>query len=127
MKENRITIIINKPIEEVFEFTTHPKNTHLWIPSITQEIAEVYPPSIGTIYKNKGEGTQWDIYKVIDFKQNEVFTLSDLEDNYHAQYSYTKINNQQTQMEYFEWVKNGTLSNPFHPSIIDTLKEVMES
>jgi len=34
MKENKITIIINKPIREVFEFTTYPKNTHLWIPSI---------------------------------------------------------------------------------------------
>ena len=46
MKENKITVIINKPIGEVFEFTTNPKNTHLWIPSIEEEIAEEYPPKI---------------------------------------------------------------------------------
>ncbi len=43
MQENKITVIINKPIEEVFEFTTNPKNTHLWITSINEEIAEEYP------------------------------------------------------------------------------------
>jgi hypothetical protein len=31
MKEKIISIIINSSIEEVFEFTTNTKNTHLWI------------------------------------------------------------------------------------------------
>jgi len=48
MKENKISIIINKPIEEVFEFTTNPKNTHLWITSIVEEVSDEYPPKIGT-------------------------------------------------------------------------------
>ncbi|MCK4635383.1 MAG: hypothetical protein KAT04_05335 [Methylococcales bacterium] len=54
MKKNKITIIIDKPIEEVFEFTTNPKNTHLWISSIEEEIVDEYPPKIGTQYKNTG-------------------------------------------------------------------------
>ena len=48
MKQNKIIVIINRPIEEVFEFTTNSKNTHLWIPSIEEEIAEEYPPKINT-------------------------------------------------------------------------------
>lgn len=35
MRENKITVVIDKPINKVFEFTTNPKNTHLWIPSIS--------------------------------------------------------------------------------------------
>ncbi|MEI7563640.1 MAG: hypothetical protein WCJ39_08670 [bacterium] len=52
MKENKLTIIINKPINEVFEFSTNPKNTHLWVDSIKEEITNEYPPKMGTIYKN---------------------------------------------------------------------------
>ena len=64
MKENKIIVVINKPIEEVFEFTINPKSTPLWISSIQEEIAEEYPPKIGTQYKNRGEGNNWDFYKV---------------------------------------------------------------
>ncbi len=31
MKRNRLNVIIEKPVEEVFEFTTNPKNTPSWI------------------------------------------------------------------------------------------------
>ena len=127
MQENKITIIINKPVEEVFEFTTNPKNTHLWIPSIEEEIAEQYPPKIGTQYKNRGDDSDWDFYKVVEFQKDKIFTLSDLEDNYHVKYTYRKIDDNQTEMEYFEWMKNGELGNPFTDDIIQKLKSVMES
>jgi uncharacterized protein YndB with AHSA1/START domain len=127
MQENKIAIIIDKPIEEVFKFTTNPKNTPLWISSITMEVAEEYPPKVGTIYKNKGDDSDWDFYKVIEFEVNKRFTLSDLEGNYHVRYSYRKINDNQTEMEYFEWVKIGEIENPFTEDIIQKLKKVMES
>ncbi len=126
MKENKITIIINKPIEEVFEFTTNPNNTHLWIPSIVEEVIDEYPPKIGTQYKNRGEGTEWDFYKVVELQNNKLFTLSDLEDNYHVKYSYRKINENQTEMEYYEWMENGELGKPFTQDIIQKLKSIME-
>jgi len=126
MKENKITIIINKPIEEVFEFTTNPKNTHLWIHSISEEVAEEYPPKIGTQYKNKGKDSDWDFYKVIEIQNNEIFTLSDLGNNYHVRYTYRKLNDNQTEMEYFEWMQDGDLKNPFTKEIFGTLKLVME-
>ncbi len=127
MQENKITIIINKPIEEVFEFTTNPKNTHLWIPSISEEVAEEYPPKIGTQYKNRGDNSDWDFYKVVDFQENKIFTLTDLDGNYHVRYTYCKLSDSQTEMEYFEWMENGELSNPFTEDIIQKLKSVMES
>ena len=127
MKQNKITIRINKPIEEVFEFTTNTKNTHLWIPSIEEEVANEYPPKIGTQYKNRGNDPDWDIYKVIEFQENKTFTLSDLEDNYHVKYSYRKITENQTEMEYFEWIKKGELSDPFTVNTLNNLKSVMEN
>ena len=127
MQENKITVVINKPIEEVFEFTTNPNNTHLWIPSIAEEVAGEYPPKIGTEYKNRGTDSGWDFYKVIEFQDNEIFTLADLDDNYHVRYTYRKINENETEMEYFEWMENGELRNPFREDIIQGLKSFMES
>jgi uncharacterized protein YndB with AHSA1/START domain len=126
MKENKITIIINRPIEEVFEFTTNPKNTPLWIPSIEEEIAEEYPPKINTQYKNRGKDSDWDFYKVSEFEEGKTFTLTDLDENYTVRYSYKKINDNQTEMEYFEWMREGELSEPFTKDILLKLKSVME-
>ena len=126
MKENKVTVTINRPIEEVFEFTTNPKNTHLWIPSIQEEVADEFPPIIGTQYKNRSENSDWDMYKVIEYESSKIFTLSDLEGNYHVKYTYRKLNDDQSEMEYFEWMKNGELKNPFTQDILDNLKSVME-
>jgi hypothetical protein len=46
MKENKLTIVIDKDIQTVFEYTTNPSNTHVWIDFIAEEIAEYYPPMI---------------------------------------------------------------------------------
>ncbi len=126
MRENKVTIVINRPIEDVFEFTTNPKNTHLWIPSIQEEISDRFPPKIGTRYKNRGVNSDWDFYKVAEYDLNKIFTLSDLDENYHVKYTYRKLKNNQTEMEYFEWMKNGELKNPFTQDILEKLKSVME-
>jgi uncharacterized protein YndB with AHSA1/START domain len=127
MKENKITIIIDKPIEEVFKFTTNPKNTHLWIPSIKEEVSEEYPPRIGTKYKNRGKDYEWDYYTVIELEENKVFTLIDSMKNYFVRYSYKELGDNETELEYFEWVKEGSLENPFTKEILKDLKEIMES
>lgn len=125
MKENKITIVIDKPVDKVFEFTTNPQNTHLWIPSISVEVADEYPPKINTIYKNRGESNGWDEYKVVDIKRNEVFMLSDLDENYFVKYTYRKLDDNKTEMEYFEWMTNGELRNPFTESILGNLKKTI--
>ncbi len=125
MRENKITVVIDKPIDKVFEFTTNPQNTHLWIPSISVEVADEYPPKINTRYKNRGESDNWDEYKVVDIKKNEVFILSDLDENYFVKYTYRKLDDNKTEMEYFEWMTNGELSKPFTESILGNLKKII--
>ena len=126
MRENKITVIIDKSIDEVFEFTTNPQNTHLWIPSISEEVADEYPPKINTKYRNRGDNNNWDEYKVVDYQKNKVFILSDLDDNYFVKYTYHQLDNNKTEMEYFEWMTEGKLSNPFTEDILGNLKKVME-
>lgn len=126
MKENKVIITINKPITEVFEFTTNPKNTHKWIPSIIEETAEKYPPKIGTIYKNRGQTSDWSSYKVTAFEKSKVFALVNLDGNYFVRYIYRKLSDNKTEMEYFEWVKTGELDSPFTKEILQKLKKILE-
>ncbi len=125
MRENKITVVIDKPIDKVFEFTTNPQNTHLWIPSISVEVADEYPPKINTRYKNRGDSDYWDEYKVVDIKKNEVFILSDLDENYFVKYTYRKLDDNKTEMEYYEWMTNGELSKPFTESVLGNLKKII--
>lgn len=125
MKENKLTIVINKPIHNVFEFSTNPKNTHLWVDSIKEEIADSYPPKVGTNYKNRWNTETRDFYKVLEFEQDKLFTLSDLDENYHVRYTYKTIG-EKTEMEYFEWMTNGNLSNPYTKNVLEKLKSIME-
>jgi uncharacterized protein YndB with AHSA1/START domain len=127
MKENKIKIIINRPVGDVFEFTTNPQNTHLWIPSIKEEICDEYPPKVNILYKNRGNSPEWTTYKVVEFERNKIFTLTDQNGNYSVRYTYRKINENVTEMEYFEWVKEGELENPFTEEIFKNLKRIMES
>jgi uncharacterized protein YndB with AHSA1/START domain len=53
MKDLRLIVRINKPISEVFEFTTNPANTAKWIDSVEGEKADAYPPEIGTYRQDK--------------------------------------------------------------------------
>lgn len=127
MNKNKITIIINKPISEVFEFTTNPKNTHLWIPQIKKEISDKYPPQINTVYKNQGKPGKWNSYVVIELEKDRIFTLRASDNNYFVRYTYKKLSETKTEMEYFEWVKKGDIEEPFTQEILQGLKEVMES
>ena len=127
MKENKITIIINKSIDEVFEFTINPKNTPLWIESIAEEVSDEYPPKINTKYKNRGKDSDWNVYKVVEFKRNKIFTLTELDGNYSVKYTYNRLGENKTEMTYFEWVKKGEIQNPFTQKIIDKLKSTIEN
>ena len=126
MEQNQLVIIIKKPIQEVFEFTTNPKNTPLWIPSIEEEIAEEYPPKIGTIYKNRRADSNWNEYTVVEFEPNKSFTLTEKDDNYSVRYIYRKIDDNTTELTYFELVKDGELEQPFTQEIFNGLKQIME-
>ncbi len=126
MKENKLSITINKSIDEVFEFTINPKNTPLWITHLKEELADTYPPHVGTLYKNTGDFNKWYVYEVTEFKKDKTFTMKAADNNYYVRYTYKNIDNTKTEMEYFEWVEKGELDNPFTQSTLEKLKEVIE-
>ncbi len=126
MQENKLTVIINRTVEDLFEFTTNPKNTPLWIASITKEVSDGFPPKVGTQYKNCGKNSVWDLYKVTEYEAPKIFSLTDLEENYHVRYAYTPLNGKQTELEYFEWMKEGELKNPFPQTSLNKLKSIID-
>jgi hypothetical protein len=129
MKENRIKVIINKPIDEVFAYTINPLNTPKWISFVAEETISEYPIAIWTVYKNRSHNSDSrDNYTVINLKPNHIFHLFDAKNWYNVRYTYSMINNGETELEYFEWMDSGEhLSNPFDMIHLMKLKEVMET
>lgn len=126
MKENKLTVKIQKPVETVFEFTTNPENTPFWIDAIEAEETSDWPIKIGTIYKNRNKAGRWSEYIVIALEPNKLFELAEKNGNYHVRYSYRELAKSAAEMEYFEWVEQGEIAGPFTQDILDKLKIVVE-
>lgn len=127
MKDLRLTVKINRPIGEVFEFTTNPINTPKWIDSVEGEKADLYPPKIGTIYQNWDATGKVNEYKVAQFEPSRVFQLDATHQDYKVRYTYTPISDNETELEYYEWSESDQLHAPFMQEILDKLKAVMEA
>lgn len=126
VKDKRLTIQINKPVAEVFEFTTNPKNTPLWIDFIAVKETNEWPVKLGTVYRNKGSNSPWSEYEMTEFEENKTFTLSKKNGDYHVRYVFTPLTNSSTEMEYYEYVDKGDIEEPFTIEILQKLKEVVE-
>lgn len=126
MKDLKLTVRISKPIEEVFEFTTNPKNTPKWIDSVVGERAEKFPPEIGTKYHNWDASEKVNDYVVTRYEPPTVFQLDATHLDYKVRYTYTPISEKETELEYYEWSESDQLHAPFMQEILDKLKEVME-
>lgn len=126
MKDKRLTIVINKPASEVFEFTTNPVNTPRWIDGIVAEETNEMPPKLGTIYRNKGQDGNWNEYEMTSFEKNKMFVLSRKNGNYHVRYTFTPINDSRCELEYYEWVDEGELDDTFSQEVLEKLKSIME-
>ena len=126
MKENKLTIFINKPVKEVFEYSLESNNVPKWINSIKEEIPEERPVKLGTKLRNIGVDSQeWNKYEVIDFQPPRTFTLKRLNGDYFFKYTCTEKDNG-TEFEYFEWAEYGELDGLMEMSALDLLKELIE-
>lgn len=126
MKENRLTIYIDKPIEDVFMYSLESDNVPKWINSIEIEIPLERPVKLGTILKNKGiNSNEWNEYEVIEFLPPKTFTLRKLNDDYFVKYTCSKEGNG-TNFEYYEWAVNKNLDDIMGIDALEILKKLIE-
>lgn len=126
MKENKLTIFINKPVKEVFDYSLESDNVPKWITSIKEEVPEERPVKLGTKLKNIGINSKsWNEYEIIDFNPVKTFTLKRLNGDYFVRYTCTEKNGG-TEFEYFEWAEKGELDGVMEISALELLKELVE-
>lgn len=127
MKNNRLVVKINKPSSEVFAFYIDPKNTPLWVDSIVAEQTNEWPIKVGTVYKNQNKTGEWSEYTVTNLKVGQLFELVSRDRNYHVRYTHRDINLGTSELEYYEWVDEGEIKEPFTQDTSKKLKAVVES
>jgi len=126
MKEVKLTVTINRPAHEVFDFTLNPENTPKWIDGIVKEQTNESPTKLGTIYKNQSSDGNWNEYEITAYEPGIMFVMSKKDGNYHVKYTLKPLGDNQCELEYYEWVDSGDLDEPFTQDILDKLKDIIE-
>lgn len=110
------------------DFLLNPKNTPLWIDSIVTETTNHWPVREGTVYRHQTRDGAWHEYTLTSLDpMSRHFILKAHDGNYHVRYTLTPVSEQETEIEYFEWVIRGHLVEPLSKNSLDRLKEIIES
>jgi len=126
VQENKLTIQISKPVNEVFVFTITPPNSTRWIPDVITEETNEWPICVGTVYKLQTKKGIHEVF-VTAIKENEIMEWVSKDKNYHCRYSYKSLDENTTELEYYEWKNQGQLDEPFSREILKKLKAVVEA
>jgi uncharacterized protein YndB with AHSA1/START domain len=126
MKSQKLTVQISKPVAEVFEFVTNPANTPKWIDFISKEETNEWPVKLETIYTNRDKAGELRDLEITEFEQDKMFVLTSRETGYNVRYTLKQANNNITKLEYYEWMDNGELKDPFTIEPLKKLKSVLE-
>lgn len=126
MKNNKLTIRINKSVQEVFKFTTTPPNSTRWIKGVVGEKTNEWPVKAGTIYKLKNKAGGYSEVIVTAIQENELVEWISKDENYHCRYTFKPIDKNTTDLEYYEWTDKGNLEEPFTLKTLKKLKSVLE-
>lgn len=127
MKDNKLSILIKKPIQAVFEFAINPKNTSSWVDTIMEEQTNEWPIKVGTIYRNMDKSGIWSEYNVVELVENELFTLASTSSDYQVRYSFAVVEYDKTELEYHEWTNQSQLEAPLSQVLLDKLKTILEA
>lgn len=121
MKTNTLKIVIDRPVSEVFEFTTNPNNTDKWFEDAGKEWTNEWPRKLGTIYENNN-----GFLTVTEFELDKLFTLTK-QDKFFVRYTYRTLENGATEMTYHEESLDGDLDFITDMKPMNKLKELMET
>ncbi len=122
MKTNEIKVNIDIPVEAVFEFTLEPANTSRWIDAIEEETVNTKQIGLGTIYSNS-----YGNLEVTDYELNRFLELTNQKTGYQCSYSFRKIDNDTTEIIYFEQMLDGSkLTEPMKIESFKKLQEILE-
>jgi hypothetical protein len=81
----------------------------------------------GTIYRNQNQDGKWSEYTVAALEKNKFFVFASSDGNYSVRYSFKSVGDNATEFEYYEWVNQGDLEEPFTMEILNKLKSVLEN
>jgi uncharacterized protein YndB with AHSA1/START domain len=127
MKSKVLTVIIDRSIDEVWEFATNPTNTPKWLDFITKEEVSEWPPRLGSMYRNWQTDGSEGLYEVTAWDPPTLFELTNVKSAYKVEYAFKQISDGQCELRYTESTEAGELSDIFSQASLDHLKTVMEA
>jgi len=130
MKDVKLTVTINRPAREVFDFTINPGNTSKWVDGVVTEQTNESPTKLGTIYKNQGHDGSWAEFEITAFEDGLMFELTKKDDNHHVKYTFQPLGDNRCELEYHVWVDGGDVDERFAQGnvqkMLQKLKDVIE-
>ena len=130
MKELEECIAIGDLAESAFNFCINPANTLKWVDGVVEEEANESPTRVGTIYRNKDTEGEWREFEITEFEAGKTFTMRKLDDDHFVKYTFTPLDENSCELEYYVWTTGEELRGAFNEenvrNILAKLKSVLE-